>query len=258
MNIESNIREKVCSDFSKYFSNYFDWNDVDVTFFNIDLRSKETNHISNNYEWLLTVWDDDLDLSVGERLSPGFQYWSDYSNIFMKTLQKTEKRALKIDICSKLGNVFEIISISSKRKLSLEDTMAIYKFRPVIADYAHSVWAKNQDIVLPVRAKISTSYEPLANTENSPSELLDIHQYMRFGNIRFTRKEMVTIRLLLSHCRVKEISYIQDCSEASEHKRIQRIKDKLGCGHTGPSALFSALKEHGITLACLETLVSFP
>lgn len=88
--------------------------------------------------------------------------------------------------------------------------------------------------------------------------MLDIHQYMRFGNIRFTRKEMITIRLLLSHCKVKEISYIQGCAEANEHKRIQRIKEKLGCPHVSSSGLFTVLKEHGITLACLETLVSYP
>ncbi|MBN6367861.1 hypothetical protein JZL89_21230, partial [Providencia rettgeri] len=82
--------------------------------------------------------------------------------------------------------------------------------------------------------------------------------YMRFGNIRFTRKEMITIRLLLSHCRVKEISYIQGCSEATENKRILRIKEKLGCSYTSPSGLFQALKENGITLACLESLVSYP
>lgn len=97
----------------------------------------------------------------------------------------------------------------------------------------------------------------LDNNEKE-AEILDVHQYMRFGNIRFTRKEIVTIRLLLSHCKVKEISYIQGCSEVCEHKRIQRIKEKLDCPHASSSGLFMALKENGITLACLETLVSYP
>lgn len=81
---------------------------------------------------------------------------------------------------------------------------------------------------------------------------------MRFGHIRFTRKEMITIRLLLSHCKVKEISYIQGCSEATENKRIQRIKEKLGYPYVSSSGLFTALKEQGITLACLETLIDLP
>ncbi len=88
--------------------------------------------------------------------------------------------------------------------------------------------------------------------------LIDIHQYMRFGNIRLTRKEILTIRLLLSHRKIKEISAIQGCSEASEHKRIQRIKEKLGCPHASSGGVFNALKENGITLACLDTLVNLP
>ncbi|SUC32946.1 Uncharacterised protein [Providencia rettgeri] len=51
---------------------------------------------------------------------------------------------------------------------------------------------------------------------------------------------------------------MQDCSEATENKRIQRIKEKLGCSYSSPSGLFKALKENGITLACLESLVSYP
>ncbi len=68
---------------------------------------------------------------------------------------------------------------------------------------------------------------------------------------------MITIRLLLSHCKVKEISYIQGCSEASENRRIQNIKEKL-FPYASSSGLFTALKEQGITLACLETLIDLP
>nr|EHZ7766319.1 hypothetical protein [Providencia rettgeri]EIJ7169461.1 hypothetical protein [Providencia rettgeri] len=131
------------------------------------------------------------------------------------------------------------------------------KCRPTIADYAHGIWKSNDDY-LPLRENIELLVENNLDNNEKEAEILDVHQYMRFGNIRFTRKEIVTIRLLLSHCKVKEISYIQGCSEVCEHKRIQRIKEKLDCPHASSSGLFMALKENGITLACLETLVSYP
>lgn len=90
------------------------------------------------------------------------------------------------------------------------------------------------------------------------SESFDIQQYMRFGNIRFTREEVMTIRLLLSNCQISEISIIQGCSEDIENERIQKIKDKLDCPYATDNGLFNVLKELGITLPCLETLVRYP
>ncbi|EKT60284.1 helix-turn-helix transcriptional regulator [Providencia burhodogranariea] len=258
MDIQSALLEKACLSLTKDFSSYFDWNEIDLTFFRVDIESQKIYITSNNYEWQLMCWDDDLDLLINERLNSGIQYWNNYSDAFKKTLSKADKSELKIDFCAKYGNVFEITTINSNKPLSLSDMMTIYKYRPTIADYAHRIWKQNPEISLPMRADISLPPDILKNTENQSTELLDIHQYMRFGNIRFTRKEIITIRLLLSHCRVKEISTIQGCSEASEHKRIQRIKEKLDCPYASPSGLFKVLKEQGITLACLETLVSFP
>ncbi|MCW2257647.1 DNA-binding CsgD family transcriptional regulator [Providencia alcalifaciens] len=163
---------------------------------------------------------------------------------------------MKVDFCTQYGDIFEITSINSKKNLSLSDMMAIYKYRPIIADYAHKIWSQDPKIVLPVRANILLSPDEMKNKDRTSSELLDSHQYMRFGNIRFTRKEVITIKLFLSHCRVKEISAIQGCSEASEHKRIQRIKEKLNCPYVSSSGLFNVLKEQGITLACLDIFIS--
>lgn len=258
MDIKSASLENVCLKFKKHFSNHFDWNDIDYTFIYIDVDNKQTYNISNNYEWQLICWDDDLDLLVNERLIPGIQLWSNYSELFSKTLTKSSKRKTKIDFCSKYADAFEISTINSMRSLSVADTMAIYKFRPIIADYAHQLWKENKEITLPLRQEISLPLYIQEEKNEEVTDLLDTHQYMRFGNIRFTRKEVITIRLLLSHCRVKEISAIQGCSETSEHKRIIRIKEKLDYPHASPSGLFKVLKEHGITLACLETLVNLP
>lgn len=258
MNIESKELELSCFNLKNDFSNYFDWNDMDVTFFRVDVTSKKINSISSNYEWKLIYWDDDLDLLVNERLTSGIQYWNNYSEAYAKTLAKTDKRAVKVDFCTQYGNTYDVISINTKHNIPITDMMKIYKYRPTIADYAHRAWRKNDDLALPLRANNITPANLQENSEDEKTELLDIHQYMRFGNVRFTKKEIITIRLLLSHCRIKEISAIQGCSEASENKRIQRIKEKLDCPHVSSSGLFSVLKENGITLACLETLVRYP
>ncbi|HFF8522649.1 TPA: helix-turn-helix transcriptional regulator [Providencia rettgeri] len=254
MNIENKHLEQSCSGFGDKFLKYFDWGDIDVTYSRVDLINHSVRTISSNYNWVLMVWDDDLDKKVKERLIPGIQYWNNYSTAFQNTLSKTDKKEMKVDFCTQYGDVYEITSINSRKKFSCNELLELYKLRAVISDYSQNVWKDNEDIILPLRADISLSQQ----LEDNARDILDVHHYMRFGNIRFTRKEMMTIRLLLSHCRVKEISYIQGCSEATENKRIQRIKEKLGCSYTSPSGLFKALKENGITLACLESLVSYP
>lgn len=252
MDIQNHLLENTCLNLKKEFVNHFDWNDIDITFFRVDVKNKKIYIISNNYEWQLMCWDDDLDLLLNERLNPGIQYWSSYSESFKKTLARADKSNLKVDFCQNQNESFEVITINTNRQLSLSDMASIYKYRPIISDYAHQVWKKNPEIALPMRAEISL---PTNNSDQKLGEQLITHQHMRFGDIRFTAKEMLTIKLLLSHCRVKEISYIQGCSEMSEHKRIQNIKEKLDCPHASPSGLFKALRDHGVTLACLDTLI---
>ncbi|MEY0231221.1 hypothetical protein [Providencia manganoxydans] len=252
MDIKNSRLENSCNGFINDFSHYFDWNEVDLAFSRIDIERKKINFLSSNYDALLMYWDDDLDLNISERLNCGVQYWSNYTGAFSDMLKKVDKNTLKIDFISQNSCGFEITSINTKRNLLMSDIESIFRCRPIISDYAHQVWKKNPDIALPMRAEISL---PTNNFDKKPDEQLINHQHMRFGDIRFTAKEMLTIKLLLSHCRVKEISYIQGCSEMSEHKRIQNIKEKLDCPHASPSGLFKALKEHGVTLACLDTLI---
>ncbi|WP_272521563.1 hypothetical protein [Providencia sp. PROV202] len=258
MNVESLLFEGVCSNFKSEFSNIFDWNDVDITYFCIDIKNKNMHIASNNYEWQLVSIDNDIDKLVEERLKSSLQYWNNYSDSLQQILAKAKKNKFKVDFCNRYGNTFEITTVNSNKQLTFSDMLSIYKHRPIISEYAYQLWKKSPEVVLPMRANISLDTKLLGKTKNVTPELLNPHKYMRFGNIRFTRKEMITIRLLLSHCKVKEISYIQGCAEANEHKRIQHIKDKLGCPHVSSSGLFTALREHGITLACLETLIDLP
>ncbi|MEX6183520.1 hypothetical protein AB6G20_08375 [Providencia hangzhouensis] len=61
MNIENKHLELSCSGFGDKFLKYFDWNDIDVTYSRVDLINHSVRTISSNYNWVLMVWDDDLD-----------------------------------------------------------------------------------------------------------------------------------------------------------------------------------------------------
>ncbi|CFQ45259.1 hypothetical protein [Yersinia aleksiciae] len=258
MDVNNSVVEKNSFNLRGAFSNYFDWDSMDVTYLKIDVVNKCIFAMPSNYEWHLIYFHDDLDLRMSERVVPGIQYWSDYSSKYMEALLKNTKKESKIDICTKYGNEFEILSITSKNKLSFADVMTLYKWKPVIADYAQRVWHQDRDIILPLREEIPTQKNTIKNSHDSVGELLDVHPFMRFGNIRFTRKEMITIRLLLSHRKVKEIAAIHGCLITTEHARILRIKQKLDCEHHSLGGLFKALKDHGVTLSCLETLTAYP
>lgn len=156
MDIENNLLEKSCSNLTSLFSKYFDWNDIDLSITRVDLSNKQVSIMSNNYEWLLIYWNADLDLRLSERLSPGIQYWSNYSESFINTLAKTKKRKLKIDFCAKYGNMYDIVSINSRRIISLNDMISLYKCRPTIIDFAYESWKKGKDnyAILPLREEI--------------------------------------------------------------------------------------------------------
>lgn len=90
MNIRYHALETAWSNFKKYFEGLFDWNDIDLAFISIDIEYKGVKVITNNYEGLLTYWEDDLDLLIGERLEVRFQYWDGYTESYRNTLAKTE------------------------------------------------------------------------------------------------------------------------------------------------------------------------
>lgn len=61
----------------------------------------------------------------------------------------------------------------------------------------------------------------------------------------------MTIKLLLSHRSIKEISQIQGCTEAIETLRVENIKDKLKYTGEVNNKLFNVMEEHCITLNSL-------
>ncbi|WP_337960321.1 hypothetical protein [Morganella morganii] len=91
MNIQSIAMEELCNNLTNDFYQYFDWNDMGINYSRINLSEKSVNVLSSDYDWLLTFWGDDMDLRIGERLSAGIQYWSNYSDEYRAVLREREK-----------------------------------------------------------------------------------------------------------------------------------------------------------------------
>ncbi|MBS0054654.1 hypothetical protein [Yersinia sp. Marseille-Q3913] len=258
MDVDNILMESNIKSMRRVFNGCFDFNCIDINYSVIDLDRGVILTLPSNYEWHLIYWGDNLDMHISERMKPGIQYWNDYSLLYSETLSKSEKRESKIDVCTHKGNVFEIMSVNSNRKLSPAEVLEILKYKPVISDFAYKLWKpkKQQEIMLPIRENIVNSVEEKAVIADD--EAINYHPYMRFGNVVFTRKEMMTIRYLLSHHRIKEIAALQGCSLSVERQRIHRIKEKMNCQYQPSSALFNALKLHGVTLACMDIFITYP
>ncbi|HII2980415.1 TPA: hypothetical protein ACY2HE_001675 [Yersinia enterocolitica] len=258
MDVNNELMESNIKNMLSVFDNCFNFNCMDINYSVIDLDKKIILTLPSNYEWHLMYWNDNLDLHISERILPGIQYWSSYSSCYSETLNKIAKKETKVDICTQRGHVFEIMSVNSSRKLSTTDILGILRYKPVISDFARKLWKqkKQQSIVLPVRENICNSITQ--KDEDGYDDILNHHPYMRFGEIVFTRKEMITIHNLLAHRRIKEIAAIQGCSLSVERQRIHRIKEKMNCQYQPLSALFTALKLHGVTLSCLDIFITYP
>lgn len=258
MDVNNKLMESNIKTMRTVFNNCFDFNCMDINYSLINIDKRIILTLPSNYEWHLIYWSDNLDLRISERIIPGIQYWCNYSLCYSETLSKNDKRESKVDICTQNGCVFEIMSVNSNRKLSTAEVLATLKYKPVISDFARKLWKhpKQQNILLPVRENICI--HKIQKIEDVHDDAINYHPYMRFGEIVFTRKEMITIRYLLSHRRTKEIAAIHGCSLSVERQRIHRIKEKMNCQYQPLSALFNALKIHGVTLSCMDIFITYP
>ncbi|WP_336193707.1 hypothetical protein [Providencia stuartii] len=253
MAIDEKLVEIMCFDMKNKFSGYFDWKEIDIEYARIDIKNEKINILTNNYGWIVILCENDLGLIFKDRLAPGIKCWSDYSELHKKTMNKLYRD--KIDICIKYGEIYEIFSIGYMNKLPIGSIMTLYTCRPIIADYAFLIWNKNKKATFNFKKNSHIEFDFPQKNNMTMSDLLNIHGYMRFGDVRLTRKEIITIKLLLSQYKLKEISAYHGCSLFSEQKRIQRIKEKLDCSFTSASGLFHILKAKGITSAYLDDLI---
>nr|ELR5131795.1 hypothetical protein [Providencia rettgeri] len=112
--------------------------------------------------------------------------------------------------------------------------LTLYQWRSIVSEYAYKQWSENKTVALPLRQKIELDEpEPIiCRGKETPN-------FIRFGQLSFSNKEALTIRLLLSHRNIKEISRIQGCSEDEEYRRLNNIKKKLNCEMVSQKECFS-------------------
>lgn len=236
----------------KHCASYFDWDNTDIAFSRIDTQIQSVLTLPSDYDWHLSYWDNNLDKQLNERLIPGIHTWTRYSPQHIQLLEKSDKKNIKIDICTRYDHFFDILSIQTSFPLTTPNLTQLLKIKGYLCAYATKIWKKNTDgIMLPLR-------KPLSSDDSKPDQKYQHPQSrVQFGNIRLTEKEMFTIRCILSHRQIKEIAGLQQCSVTAEKKRLLNIKEKLGCTGQSAANFFAQLKKHGITETCLDDFITF-
>lgn len=247
MNVESIEMEALSKNMKKDLFNYFDWDSFDIHYTVVDVDNKKLYALSSNYEWQLVYWHENMDLNLDERLHAGIQDWENYSYPYKTILSKLNFKNKKIDFCSRYNNLFEILSVNSSEAVPSLDLLSLCQWRTVMANYAYEKWNGDGYVPMPIRQEIN-----IIKNADSLKGVKEVSDYIRFGNLSFSNREVLTIKLLLSHRNVKEISQIQGCTEAIESSRIEKIKWKLKYEGEVNNKLFNVMAEHCITLNSLS------
>jgi DNA-binding CsgD family transcriptional regulator len=247
MDVSSAQMERACAHFKKSLSGITD-NVIHVSYSLINQEKKSIYTLSTDYDWHLCYWDEDLHQSVSKRMIPGISVWAE-KNQAHRELMERHHIPFKTDYTISSGSESsEILSIASQRCLTSREFHSLSLLRPLLSHQAHLLWQKNGVQSLPFQSIPLESEHALQLTAISPK--------FQFGHIILTEKEMSTIRALLSLKTIKEIAWLHQCSEAAEKKRVETIKQKLGCQNASRSALFQMLKKHGVIDACLDVYVT--
>lgn len=249
MNIHSIEIEEACAFFKKQVMDKKD--DIIHTFFcKLNIEKKTIYAISSDYHWLLEYWSSGLYKKIGHRSQTGIKTW-DHMDLEHQSVLKNKNIKYKTDITSNYGNIVDILSVATNRSLKEEDHLSLYAKKPIISSISSSIWCKYNIPALPL-----DNLE--CPTKSQPIDINVKHEHSQFGNIKFTSKEMETIHWILELNSLKEIAWKHQCSQTAERKRIDTIKAKLNCQGFSSSALFTALKDHGITASCLKHYIMPP
>lgn len=249
MNIYSEEIKQACAFFKKQLMQQKE--DITHTFFSkLNIEKKTIYPISTDYDWLVEYWSSGLYKKIGQRTNTGIKSWNQMDDEHQQVL-KNKNIKHKTDITDNYGNIVDIFSVATKRSLKDKDLLSLYAKKPIISSISSSIWCKFNIKPLPLeRFECPTTLKALD---------IDVkHECFQFGKIKFTNKEMESIHWLLELNSLKEIAWKHQCSQTAERKRIDTIKAKLNCQGFSSSALFIALKENGITAACLKDYVMSP
>lgn len=244
MDVKNKIMEKASLKFKRDFHCYLDSNNIEVTCTRVDVPNNEINTISSDYEWVLNYWGQDLDLYLTERLTPGFKLWSAYSGHHNNMFFNDRELKCRVDICMKYGRIYEIISFKLKRELFNKDIAQLCKLRGIFSDYANLNWHGENKIALPLRSPLSDTY------------CLIEKNGIYFGDVYLTRKELLSIKLLLLNKNIYEISAIQGSEIEDELRGVNAILAKFESNVEND--FIKTLNYHGITLSTLNSFGLYP
>ncbi|SHG16653.1 hypothetical protein [Vibrio gazogenes] len=241
MDVSSIEMAKACTQFSRLISRIYD-DAIHISYSVISLDTREIYTLSTDYDWHLSYWEQGLNGTVGQRMSPGLASWRDKDAEYHQLLDKY-RIPDKVDYTWLCPQRAEIVSLACRHQLTSQESHQLAVLRPSLAYHAHKLWLKHQVATLP--------YQSVVVSSDTPDAHMYDQNHFRFGDIVLTAKEMSTIRLLLSFNSPKEIAWKHHCSESAERKRIDTIKRKIHC--TGNrSTFFQLLHKHGILDACLD------
>ncbi|MDV5226683.1 hypothetical protein RZ760_012175 [Providencia rettgeri] len=236
--------EKASLKFKKDLHCYLDLNNIEATCTQVDIINNEINTITSNYGWLLSYWGKDLDLCLNERLIPGFKLWSNYSDHYNNKLLNKANLKCRADLCIKYGNIYEIISFKLKGNVSNKDIMYLYRIRGVLSEYAKLNWYGKDKVSLPLRIDVT---ENVKYTEEDK---------IYFGDFYLTRKEFLSVKLLLLNKSIDEISTIQGNGTSDELNRLDSIMKRLKGSAKGD--IIKTFRHNGITLPILNAFSLYP
>ncbi|KLN66296.1 hypothetical protein [Vibrio sp. VPAP30] len=244
MDVRNTDMEAICHVFKRYVE--YMGVEQTVSFSRVDIQRQQVKTVSTNYSWHLAYWGDELYKKLHSRLKPGINLWNSQGvQNFQESSQASHNR---VDIVTNQGSLFEILSISLPiTPLPCDVVSQAIAFRPKVNHLALECWS-DKEIQIPI--------DILSTPNTSQCGYVEQAEYI-FGNLALTHDELTSVRYFLEMKTFKEVSIIRGCKEAEEARRIYIIKCKLDCQHQPDSVFFKKLVEHGVTVACLDSFITY-
>ena len=213
MDIDSSKQEQASGLFSSELRKLLNLQFIDISYAHINISKKHIKAVSSNYLWHLRYWENDFDKKLDQRLSPGIKKWCSYDNSYLNILEDHNTNKIsKIDLTIETDEGYEVISINSTDYSIINNFLVNYDSTIFFRESANKVFQRcGEEIALPIRFSCERT------TEGVPSW------------INLTKIERDTIVNLTRLKTVKEIALLHKCSESCERKRIDKIREKLGC-----------------------------
>ncbi|MCL9783506.1 hypothetical protein M9194_18935 [Vibrio sp. S4M6] len=236
--------EAACHEFRTLFKS-LPTNVLHISFTTIEPSSQSLKTISSQYHWHVSYWEENLNLRVASRMKSGISDWQKKDRPHQSFLLH-HNVPYKTDVTQVLRNKVDILSIATKQPLGNYHQQQLLRAKSAVSFHANKLWRKHSVSALPLQS----------GNHCEPTQPLGIpldQEHFQFADIILTRKELSTIKMLLSLKSPKEIAWCHQCSESAERKRIDIIKRKLGCQGKPKSHLFNALTQYGIAQTCWDS-----